>query len=68
MVLKIYRIWSFIDIQYHDNGTTIPNANGGTSPSFDLFTIGRGGRNAYDSRHHPSEEKPSIAVILLGSS
>ncbi|WP_458733085.1 hypothetical protein [Sphingobium xenophagum] len=58
---------SFIDIQY-DNGTTIPNANGGASPSFDLFTIGRGGRNAYDSRRHPSEEKPSIAVILLGSS
>ncbi|MBS49475.1 MAG: hypothetical protein CMN60_17555 [Sphingobium sp.] len=59
---------SFIDIQYHDNGTTIPNANGGASPSFDLFTIGRGGHNAYDSRRHPSEEKPSIAVILLGSS
>jgi len=55
---------SFVDIQYHDNATTIPNANGGTSPSFDMLTIGRGGHNAYDSRRHPSDEKPSIAVIL----
>ena len=59
---------SFVDIQYHDNGTAIPNANGGTSPSFDLLTIGRGGHHAYDSRHHPADEKPPIAVILLGSS
>src|SRR5690606_20660735 len=59
---------SFVDIQYHDNGTTIPNADGGTSPSFDMLTIGQGGRHAYDSRRHSSDEKPSIAVILLRSS
>ncbi len=55
----------FVDIQYHDNGTVISNANGGMSPTFDMFTIGRGGRSAYDSRKHPADEKPSIAVILL---
>ena len=59
---------SFVDIQFHDDGTTIPNANGGISPSFDMLTIGQGGRHAYDSRRHPSDEKLSIAVILLGSS
>lgn len=59
---------SFVDIQYHDNGTTIANADGGVSPTFDMLTIGRGGRQAYDSRRHPADEKPSIAVILLGPS
>lgn len=58
---------SFVDIQYHDNGSAIPNANGGTSPTFDMLTIGMGGRHAYDSRTHPADEKPSIAVILLGT-
>lgn len=56
---------TFVGIQYHDNGTAIPNANGGVSPTFDMLTIGRGGRHAYDSRQHPSDDKPSIAVILL---
>lgn len=55
----------FVDIQYHDSGTVIPNASGGTSPTFDLFTIGGGGSNAYDSRKHLADEKPSIAVLLL---
>jgi hypothetical protein len=36
------------------------------SPTFDMFTIGRGGRIAYDSRKHPADDKPSITVILLG--
>jgi hypothetical protein len=58
---------SFIDVQYHDYGSVIPNANGGTSPTFDMLTIGMGGRHAYDSRAHPADEKPSIAVILLGA-
>ena len=59
---------SSVDIQYHDNGSAIPNANGGTSPTFDMLTIGRGGNHAYDSRLHPADDKPSIAVILLGPS
>lgn len=56
---------SFVDIQYHDGGSTIPNANGGASPTFDMLTIGRGGSHAYDSRQQPAEQKPSIAVVLL---
>lgn len=44
----------------------VPNTTGGMSPTFDMFTIGRGGRSAYDSRKHPAEEKPSITFILLG--
>lgn len=58
----------FVDIQYHDNGSAIPNANGGTSPTFDMLTIGCGRRHAHDSRLHPDDYKPSIAVILLGPS
>lgn len=57
---------SFVDIQYHDRGATIPNANGGRSPAFDMLTIGLGGRQVFDSRKLPDDDKPSIAVILLG--
>ncbi|WP_066547270.1 MULTISPECIES: hypothetical protein [unclassified Sphingomonas] len=57
---------SFVDIQYHDNGTRIANANGGTSPTFDMLTIGLGGRNVFDSRRLGPDDKPSIAVILMG--
>lgn len=56
---------SFVDIQYHDNGTSIANANGGASPTFDMLTIGLGGRQVFDSRKRSDEDKPSIAVILL---
>lgn len=55
----------FVDIQYHDSGSTIANAHGGTSPTFDMLTIGRGGNHAYDSRQQPGDQKPSIAVVLL---
>jgi hypothetical protein len=57
---------SFVDIQYHDSGTTIANANGGRSPTFEILTIGLGGRHAFDSRKLGPDDKPSIAVILLG--
>lgn len=57
---------SFVDVQCHDNRTTIANAKGDLSPTFDMLTIGRGGRHAYDSRKYPTDDKPSIAVILLG--
>ncbi|CAH0354490.1 hypothetical protein [Sphingobium sp. CECT 9361] len=57
---------SFVDIQYHDHGATIPNANGGRSPVFDVLTIGLGGRQVFDSRKIADDDKPSIAVILLG--
>lgn len=56
---------TFVDIQYHDAGATIANANGGRSPVFNMLTIGRGGTQAYDSRKSAIEAKPSIAVILL---
>lgn len=57
---------SFVDVQYHDQGATIPNANGGRSPVFDMLTIGLGGRQAFDSRKLVADDKPSIALILLG--
>jgi len=57
----------FVDIQYHDLGTRIANANGGTSPTFDMLTIGLGGRQAFDSRKLDADDKPSIAVILMGT-
>lgn len=57
---------SFVDVQYHDHGVTIPNANGGRSPVFDMLTIGLGGRQAFDSRSRADDDKPSIAVVLLG--
>ncbi|EQB16809.1 MULTISPECIES: hypothetical protein [Sphingobium] len=57
----------FQTVRIHGDGSSIPNANGGTSPTFDMLTIGLGGRHAYDSRKHAADEKPSIAVILLGT-
>lgn len=58
---------SFVDIQYHDHGATIANANGGRSPVFDMLTIGLGGRQVFDSRKSGDEDKPSIAVVLLSA-
>lgn len=57
---------SFVDIQFHDFGPSIENANGGRSPVFDMLTIGLCGRHTFDSRKLANDEKPSIAVILLG--
>lgn len=57
---------SFVDIQFHDSPTSIPNADGGRSPTFDLLTIGLGGRHVFDSRKGAPDDKPSIAVILIG--
>jgi len=64
-----YRIGSppsFVDVQYHDRGASIPNTNSGRSPVFDMLTIGLGGRQVFDSRKGADDDKPSIAVILLG--
>ncbi|MEP3145488.1 hypothetical protein [Qipengyuania citrea] len=55
----------FIDIQYHDRGSTIPDANGGRAPTFESFAITRGGAHIVDSRPLPEERKPSILVLLL---
>lgn len=55
----------FCDIQFHDRGSTIPNANGGQSPTFNMFAITRGGRHIVDSRALTEDIKPSILVLLL---
>lgn len=56
---------SFVDIQFHDAGMTVPAANGSPMPVFDMLTIARGGRQPYDSRKAELDAKPSIAVLLL---
>ena len=56
---------AFVDIQYHDRGTAIPGARGGTAPTFDAFAITRGGRQVVDSRALAESIKPSILVLLL---
>ena len=55
----------FCDIQFHDRGTTILNANNGVSPTFNAFAITRGGRHVIDSRPLAEDEKPSILVLLM---
>lgn len=55
----------FVDIQYHDSGMTIANADRGRSPAFDMLTIARGGRQPFDSRKLLPDDKLSIAVILM---
>ena len=55
----------FIDIQFHDRGTTIPNADNGVSPTFNAFAITRGGKFVADSRPLDEEIKPSILVLML---
>ena len=57
----------FVDVQYHDSGMSIPNANHGRSPAFDMLTIARGGKHPFDSRKLLPDDKPSIAVILMDS-
>ncbi|QNE07809.1 hypothetical protein [Croceicoccus marinus] len=54
-----------IDIQFHDRGSTIPDANGGRAPTFDSLAITKGGAHVVDSRPLPKVRKPSILVLLL---
>ena len=55
----------FVDIQFHDRGTSIANADGGHSPTFNSFCITRGGRHIVDTRALTEDIKPSIMVLLL---
>lgn len=55
----------FIDIQFHDRGTTSPNADNGVSPTFNAFAITRGGKFVADSRPLDEDIKPSILVLML---
>ncbi|MHA0337486.1 hypothetical protein [Sphingomonas aquatilis] len=55
----------FVDIQFHDRGTSIPNANGGQMPTFNSFCITKGGRHIVDTRALTEDIKPSIMVLLL---
>ena len=55
----------FVDIQFHDRGSTIANSNGGQSPTFNMFAITKGGRHIVDSRALTEDIKPSILVLLL---
>ncbi|MCJ2180175.1 hypothetical protein [Novosphingobium album (ex Hu et al. 2023)] len=62
---KDYGPAEFVDIQYHDAGTAIPNTDGEHSPTFNAFGIGRGGRHILDARSLPLEDRPSILVLML---
>lgn len=55
----------FVDIQFHDRGTRIANANNGHSPTFNAFAITSGGRHITDSRGLEENRKPSILVLLM---
>lgn len=55
----------FIDIQYHDRGSTIPDARGNFAPTFDFLGIGRGDAIRPDTRSLSEPDKPSILVLLL---
>ena len=55
----------FVDIQFHDRGTTIPNASDGVSPPFNAFAVTGRGRHVTDSRPLDEAHKPSILVLLM---
>lgn len=55
----------FVDIQFHDRGTTIPSGNGHPMPTFNAFAITRGGRHIVDTRALTENIKPSILVMLM---
>lgn len=55
----------FIDIQYHDRGSTIPDARGNSAPTFDFLGICRCGALRPDTRQLAEPDKPSILVLLL---
>jgi len=55
----------FVDIQFHDRGTTIPSANGDPMPTFNAFAITKGGRHIVDTRALTENIKPSILVLLM---
>ena len=55
----------FIDIQYQDRGSTIPDARGEPGPTFDFLGICRGSVQCADSRQLEEPDKPSILALLL---
>ncbi len=55
----------FVDIQFHDRGTTISSADGGNMPTFNAFAITKGGRHIVDTRALTEGIKPSILVLLM---
>jgi len=55
----------FVDVQYHERGTSIPNGDGGQSPTFNAFGITREGKHVVDARELTEDTKPSILVLLL---
>ena len=55
----------FVDIQFHDRGTTIPSANGDPMPTFNAFAITGGGRHIVDTCALTENIKPSILVMLM---
>ena len=55
----------FVDIQFHDRGTTIPSANGDPMPTFNAFAITGGGRHIVDTRALTENIKPSILVMPM---
>lgn len=55
----------FVDIQFHDRGSTIPVPSGGVSPTFNAFAVTGGGRHVTDSRGLDEGQKPSILVLLM---
>ena len=54
-----------LTVRIYDAGTKCANANGGHSPTFNAFGIGRGGRHILDSRPLDEADRPSILVLML---
>lgn len=55
----------FVDVQFHDRGSTIPDGRGDPAPTFDSMGIGQGGKNIGDTRKLPEADKQSILVLFL---
>jgi len=55
----------FVDIQFHDRGTSVTTPAGSRSPTFNAFAVTKAGRYVVDTRMLTEDIKPTIVVVPL---
>ncbi len=55
----------FVDIQFHNRGTSVTTTAGSRSPTFNAFAVTKTGRHIVDTHMLTEDIKPTIVVVPL---
>lgn len=55
----------FVDVQFHDRGTSVTTPAGSRSPTFNAFAVTKTGRHIVYARMLTEDIKPTIVVVPL---